>query len=113
MIIFGLILFLILILRRMIIFGVVVFFLHSIFSSSQNTKSVCRIFFLAISIFQLVRQPVEAFVESIPRGGTGRLLVFSIFQLVRQPVKAFVESISRGGTGRLNVPIPVSQRMKS
>ena len=25
------------------------------------------------SIFQLVGQPVEAFVESIPRGGTGRL----------------------------------------
>ena len=32
-----------------------------------------KLYLLVFSIFQLVRQPVEAFVESIPRGGTGRL----------------------------------------
>jgi len=55
--------------------------------------------------YLVVVKTQKAFVEFF--------LAISIFQLVRQPVEAFVESIPRGGTGRLNVPIPVSQRMKS
>merc|ERR1712038_1044842 len=40
-------------------------------------------------------------------------LAISIFQLVRQPVEAFIESIAGSGTCCLNIPIPVSQRMES
>ena len=71
------------------------FFFHSI--CSQNTKAFVD---LAISIFQLVRQPVEAFVESIAGSGTCRLE--NKFDEINNqfPVYFLSEMAHRVGAGR-------------
>lgn len=35
-----------------------------------------------------------------------------VLELIRQPVQPFIEAISGGGTGRLDVPLSVAQGMK-
>lgn len=42
-----------------------------------------------------------------------RDLAISILQLVGQPVKSLIQAISTGGTRRLDVPVAVSQRMQA